>query len=1221
MLTLRLLGPMEVRLGERTVDGAGRDKGVLLLAYLAATAGRTHARENLADLFWPEMTRERALHNLRQTLLRLRGLLPGAGRAPSYLITETRAVAFNRDADYWLDVEPFSAPFDEAAPGVLERRVALYRGRFMEDCDGDIGERFAEWVEEQRGACHRVALTLEESLAAQHERGGRIQQAVAHARRCVCLEPWLEAGHRRLMRLLALAGQADAAMRHLQALREELRRELGHEPEAETLQLGERIRCGEFEPAPAPAAAPAERREVTVLDFGLACGDIDDPETLAEALAEPGKLARVIIEAAGGHITEHHPTRVSACFGWPAADERAGRHAAGAALALRRGMMRKHPDVTLAVGIDSGRALNRPGDNGAWHIAEQALRLRLAAPAGSIFIGAALRERLHGFETIPLPPAKVKARAWRLAGELERPAAARGAAPLLGRSAELASLRRAWRGPRAGSARALALSGEAGIGKTRLVREFLNHVTASRGRMLWCECEPSSTDSLLPLVRTARAALGLNAGAEAGQDRLAACLAASGFGDPPAARTLAPLFCPEQVMPAQEQEPAITDALCDLLAHLIGPSAVLVVEDVHWASATTLETLDALMRRHAGVDLLVVLTARRLPLLPPALAQCAQLVELRPLTGEVSTRLAAALADDAAAVARAADGNPLFVVELARMLASARRGETIPGSLRDLLTARLDQAGGDKGLLQAAAVMGRSFSLVRLRRLTHQEGRSLEPLSLPLGRLVESGLLEHDPAGEEHFRFSHALLQRAAYESLPRARRAELHRHAADVLQHDVSGASAPETIAWHLAEGGLPGEAAEWWLRAAQRASHIAAYTETSHLAGHALAALTRVQVASRDARWDLELKALLLAAYARVALGGYFDEQAQTLYARAAGLIRDHDADPRQTLGFLRGHWFGASSRASYREARAIAGEMIAIADAAGLDAFRGIARYLDGNAALWLGEFEAASNRLAQAVDILAGAAADPGATIAHDQDFETTAVGYLGWAHWYLGRADSALALGRRAVDQARSRGHVLTLLHAATTLCSIGMGSHCVEEVQQVAQEMIRVALPRELSMWADVGRLLQHWSQAQLGGETDTPAAVAALGRLCAAYPGGAAGFQAIFADACLALGELEHARETLAAFRLSLQATEAGAFAVTCHMLHGELARQEQRPRAATAAFRRAIESAAAQGSPMLEAQAWAALCEVSPTRANRAGSAAASARCTGPTGRPRRR
>jgi tetratricopeptide (TPR) repeat protein len=376
-------------------------------------------------------------------------------------------------------------------------------------------------------------------------------------------------------------------------------------------------------------------------------------------------------------------------------------------------------------------------------------------------------------------------------------------------------------------------------------------------------------------------------------------------------------------------------------------------------------------------------------------------------------------------------------------------------------------------------------------------------------------------------------------------------------------------------------------------------AYAEAAQLAEQALSALAAAR--DRPAQTDVELHALLLAAYAHVALGGYFNPAAQALYERARELVQRREADPREMLGVLRGHWLGASSRACYREARALAGEMIGIADRAGLVAFRGIGRYLAGNAALWLAQFRDAVALLEEALAIL-GAQTDVDALIAHDQNFEATATGYLGWGYWYLGDADRALELGERAMELARRRGHVLTLLHTMMTYCSIAMGSVMTEKVSARADEMIHLAQSRELAMWADMGRLLQHWSHAHCGYATDAAAAARTLDRLCTMYPGGAAGFQVIFADACLVNEERARARDTLAALEISLQATEARIFAATRHILAGELARQERHVADAAARFQRAIEIAAAQGSPMLEARARAALCKTLPAGAGAA-------------------
>jgi len=1195
MLILRLLGPIDIRADERVVRYNGRDKGLTLLAYLATTAGHTHTREDVADLFWPDLSHERARQNLRQTLLRLRQLLADANAARPCLPNRKYSILFDPHADHWADLKAFGAPVtgDESIEQ-LQQRAALYRGDFMADFAGGISERFDDWVAERRTEYRNAALVLESKLAAGLEQTGQIDQAIEHARRCTRLEPWNETGQRQLLRLLARAGHPAAALSHFDAWREDLRRELGTDVQAETLLLVERIRAGAVAPADAGRKSPpTERRQVTVLDCGLACED-DDPETIALTLSEPQRLVQAIVKRHGGWVAMPQPGRVTAYFGWPEADELAAAHAADAALTVLKQLPEGHPGVRLAIGIDHAPMLVSHDESGGWLAAERALRLRLSAPSGAALVGGAmagsLAERFHldrhegtGDGTD----------AWRLTGERRSGAPDRAENfPLTGRTAELERITEFWRQARAAGPRVLAVVGPAGIGKSRLAREFLRSNDLDETRAYWCECDPLHVDSpLFPLQRMLQRVLGLAPDADEAAVRARLGTRVPDDRDGETMHRLVPLFCSNlRDVEAPDADAGLqvplVSALTRLLARVLataGPGAILVLEDAHWADASTLEALDALARCE-GENVLILLLARE----PPLLERFEQLT-LAPLDRSASAALAkltAGAKSSSAVATEAAEGIPLFIIELARMHRTMHSGsETVPSNLRDLLAARLAQAGADKVLLQAAAVIGRTFETRALRSLADEP---TGPLDDALQRLVGLNLLERTPEGA---RFTHALLQRAAYDSLPRMQRIALHRRLAEWIQADAPAAarSAPEKVAWHLSAAGLDAEAARWWLAAAQRASRLSAYAETAQFAERSLTAIEAAP--ERVTCMETELGALLVGAYARVALGGYFDPAAQALHKRARDLLEGQPADAVQVFGILRGYWIGASSRASYHEARAIAEEMAVVADTANVDALRGVAHYLVGNSALWLGEFADAFAHLDRAVRLLQRTVPEPVAMLAHDQDFEATALGYLAWAHWHLGRTDDALELGRRAMELARARRHLLTLMHTATSFCSIAMGSNRAEEVSEVAAQTIRMAEANHLAMWADIGRLQQNWAYSALGRRVDTTAATQVLERVCAMYPGGAAGFQIVAAEMYLALGEHRQARTVLLALRRSIRSTKAGIFVVPRLLMESRLAREQGRRTRATSAGRRALALARAQGSPQLEALAREAL------------------------------
>lgn len=1190
MLTLRLLGPVEIRAGGRRLVAAGRDKGLTALAYLAAEGGRAHTREDLADLFWPDMVRERALQNLRQTLLRLRQLLTVDARGACALAADRHSIAFDVRAEHWIDLAGFTGPGVTAeSTDRMAQRAALYRGDFMADVTVTVGERFEAWVRERRARYRVKALALESALVTVHEQAGHLERAVAHAQRCVELEPWDEANRQRLIRLLALAGQPQAALGEFDAWRAALRRELGADVQCETLALTQAIRSGGLAPPDVSRVKqPVERRQVTVLECGLDCGD-EDPEILDAALAGPLGLARGILERHGAHVADARHGRLIAYFGWPSANEHAAAHAARAALALRSELPAAHRQVRVAAGIDCGPMLIGDGvdDAGAWMTVERAMRLRLAASAGAVLvsraIGQVLGERFH---------LRAQRNAMRLTGEREPPARdGPETLPLTGRAADLALLARYWREAPAGDRRVVALTGQAGIGKSRLAREFLRIRGLGGSRVRWCECEPLHADSpLCALVEMLRGALALSERHALAQvrDRIAAMLP----GDRGvAARLLAPIFFRGDGGSGANLQAGARAALVNAVVRLVGSvlaaggtEGVLVVDDAHWADATTIEVIDALGRGALPRGCAVLLLARELP--GGVRAREIALAPLEPMAAIDLAKIATGTQSVDPGAVQSGEGIPLFIIELARMrrIAGDAAG-AVPATLRDLLSARLDQAGGDKELLQTAAVLGRRFDIADLRDLADA---SNEPIEAALVRLAGLGLIER-AAGSASF--THALVRRAAYDSLPRARRIALHQRRAEQLQAGVQGASpdAPEAIAWHLGAGGLEGQAAVWWLRAAQRASRRPAYAEAARFAERALAA---VEAAGRsEDRSETELAALMAGAHARVALGGYFDPSAQALFERARSMLHVATADSRKRFGTLRGHWLGASSRTSHREARRIAEEMAGLAKASSSPLLQGIAHYLIGNSTLWLGEFTAALEHLEAAVEILRRARPGSEELLAHDQDFEAAATGYLGWAHWHLGHPARALELGRQAMRLARERGHLPTLLHVATSYCSIALGSGAATEAMNAARETVDLADESGLAMWADIGRLQAGWAQSALGRPVDTEAIAQVLARLCTMYPGGAAGFQAIAGQIDLDQGDDARATRVLRSLRRSLEVTQAGMFTVARHVLESRLARKLGEGKRAASAARHGLMVARAQGAPALEAVAWQAL------------------------------
>src|SRR6266511_4159242 len=254
-LTLTFLGSFQATLDGTPIARFQTDKVRALLAYLAVEAERPHSRASLCGLLWPDQSDAAALHNLSQTLLRLREALGDTPGAASFLRSSRQSIQWNAASDHQLDAADFARLAARINTADLEQAAALYGGQFLPGFGLPGCEAFEEWLLLERERFAHLAITALDTLTRAQLAEGRYDQAEQHARRQLALDPWREPAHQQLMQALAAAGQRSAALAQYHHCCELLRAELGVEPDAATTALYAAIKDGSWQPQGSSSSA------------------------------------------------------------------------------------------------------------------------------------------------------------------------------------------------------------------------------------------------------------------------------------------------------------------------------------------------------------------------------------------------------------------------------------------------------------------------------------------------------------------------------------------------------------------------------------------------------------------------------------------------------------------------------------------------------------------------------------------------------------------------------------------------------------------------------------------------------------------------------------------------------------------------------------------------------------------------------------------------------
>jgi class 3 adenylate cyclase/tetratricopeptide (TPR) repeat protein len=1001
-------------------------------------------------------------------------------------------------------------------------------------------------------------------------------------------------------------------------------------------------------PPPEQQVPGGERRHLTVMFCDLvdstALSTQLDPEDLRHVLAAYQAACAEMVERFEGHVARYSGDGILIYFGYPRAHEDDARRAVHAALDVigaihaLNAQLEREPGVRLAVriGIDTGLVV--AGEEAGPEQREPfavfgetpnvAARLQSLAPPNQIVVSAATHGLIRGqFECASLGAHEVKGipqpmRLYRVVREtgarsrLEASAPA-GLTPLVDREQEMSLLADRWNRVRQRAGHVVLISGEAGIGKSRLVRVLKERVATEAHFWLECYCSPYYQNSpLYPVIDLLMQGLGWTRqdSTETKLAKLEQGLARAGFAVPEVLPSLAgllslPLTAPPRgpVSSPARRKQQVLEALRTWLARMaLERPVVLVVDDLHWIDPSTLEFLSLLVDRLPPI--LLLLTARPEFHAPwPMHAHVTQLTLSRlgrEHVAQMAERVAGGTTLPAEMVEQLVgrtDGIPLFVEELTKLILESevvheesacyepagKVGPTeIPASLHDSLMARLDRLATAKSVAQLAAMLGREFSYELLHAVAPFEKRSLGGA---LAQLVSAELVyQRGTPPDATYRFKHALIHDAAYQSLLKSTRQQYHQRIAQVLTERFPevAASRPELVAHHYTQGGLGEQAINYWYMAGQRAVECSANLEAISYLGRALDLLAGVP--QSDERTHVEVALQTLLGVAQMSCKGYGAPEVEAAFRRARQLCQDL-GEAAQPFPVLRGLWAFAIVRGRLGEARQLAGELLDIARRAGDDAFLVEAYYALGCTLFYLGEPRASHAWSEKGIALY-----DPVSHRSHTQlygaDPGVTCRCYAAVVLWQLGLADQALVRIREALTLAEEIAQPVNLAFALAFAAVVHQARGEVEATRKYADAVIALATEQVLPFWASLARIFRGWAWVKDGSErgiaeieqglAENRAAGAEVGR-----PKNCA----LLAEAYAATGDNAASLDALAQGFEAVAATGARYEEAELYQLRGEalLASRsdgEPAPDEAEACFRFGIEVAHQQQALALE-------------------------------------
>jgi len=844
-----------------------------------------------------------------------------------------------------------------------------------------------------------------------------------------------------------------------------------------------------------------------------------DPEEWRELVADYHRAATEAISRFGGFVAKYLADGLMAYFGWPEAHDNDAELATRAGLAIlegasalnQRGGQDSRPKLSARVGIDSGTVvIGRGGGSESEVFGDTpniASRVQSVADPETVIVTPAVHRLVSGLFLVEKHGAhQLKGvaepvdlyRIVRQSGARDRLAASaeRGLTPFVGRAEELEHLWSIWERTREGEGQVVSISGEAGIGKSRLVRQFHKRLAATAHTWnAWAGAPYFQNTPFYPVTDMLQQgfAHGGDGSDETKLSALGRDLELAGLRPAEAVPLIAPMlnlavgekYPRLMVSPEQQRKRLLATLAGWVFGAARAQSIVMAVEDLHWFDASTLELLQLLVEQGATTRLMLISTARPEFHAPWALrAHHSHLTLNRLSAHDVRAMVLNVVAESAFSgdtverVVERTEGVPLFVEELTRAVLEKGDAKTapreIPATLHDSLMSRLDRLGPAKEIAQIAAVIGREFSYQLLLAVSAMPE---DDLQVSLAKLADAELIyARGIPPEATYSFKHALIQDAAYEALLKTRRHELHRRVAVAMTEKFPELAETqlEAVARHWTDAGEPEAAIAAWRKAADAVFKRHAFKEAEQAYRQALAILRTLAESRERDRRELEL----MSRFAQVlqVTKGWAAPEAADAAAHALALAEKTDNLAQLVLQMF-GSFAMELSRGDLPAASAFADRMFDLAVREGTSATLGPAHACQVTIRYSRGDLSGAENHFGAGAPMFE----------AWGRRFPSVlgAVGVGSHVAWMLGYADAARGRIRQAIVGATDLKRPYDLAYAQYLDAVLRFFLREFSDAKIAAAASVALSDEHGFQQYAAASRVLVGLADAALGHPGD----------------------------------------------------------------------------------------------------------------------------------------